>query len=233
MTARVVYPEPAVAPGASSGPARASRAEVDRTAALGAFGLLTRLWCRPTAEEVACWDGVAELEEQLRQVLPARRGLLSPLVEPDAMLDEYERLFVGPGPVPCCPYESFWRMDVPVDIRRSLMGPCTTELRRLYAALGLEIGPSSGELPDHLVVELEAVTYALSTGGADEIARALISDHLRTWLPRLCRAVRHEAEHPFYRALAGTTLDWLQPLGRFVESVPSVPSVSAIDASGS
>ena len=70
-------------------------------------------------------------------------GSPTDLEESVGLLDEYERLFVGPGQVPCPPYESFWREDVPVDIRRTLMGPCTAELRGLYQELGLEI--SSGK----------------------------------------------------------------------------------------
>ncbi len=126
-----------------------------------------------------------------------------------ALLEEYERLFVGPGQVPCPPYESFWREDVPVDIRRTLMGPCTADLKRAYLDLGLQVSSSSGELPDHVAIELEALAYALSFEETAPVARQLFEEHLAQWLPRLCRAVAHEAEEGFYRDLAVLTLDWL------------------------
>lgn len=219
MTTRVACEESSVdGQSTASGPAPV---ELERAAVLAALDLLAHLWRRPTAEEMATWDGVADLEEDLEGLLPVTRGRLSSLVEPVAMIDEYERLFVGPGPVSCSPYESVWRMDVPVDIRGSLMGPCTVELRRLYGELGLELAPSRGQLPDHLTVEIEALTYALSSENGIEVARSLFFDHLKTWVPRLCRATLHAAEHPFYQELALTTLDWLGPLGRWLDAGPT------------
>jgi TorA maturation chaperone TorD len=131
------------------------------------------------------------------------------LEEVPALLDEYERLFVGPGQVPCPPYESFWREDVPVDIRRTLMGPCTADLKRMYLELGLRVSSRAGELPDHIAIELEAMAYALSFDETGPVARQIFEEHLAQWLPRLCRAVAHEAEQSFYRNLAVLTLDWL------------------------
>ena len=194
--------------------AEESSVELDGALALTVVDLLAHLWSRPTAAELETWDGVAELEEQLRPVFPTGAAPLSQLIEPSSLLEEYERLFVGPGPVLCSPYESFWREDVPADIRRSLMGPCTAELRRLYGELGLELRSESGELPDHLVVELEALAHALSSEGAEVVAGELFFGHLKVWLGRLCRAVLHEAGHPFYVELARTTLFWIRPLER-------------------
>ncbi len=227
MTTQVEYKAGSADDGAagSIAPAPMPSVTLDGSVALMALRLLAHLWRRPVAEELGRWDDLAVIEEQLRHYLPVNPGRLNALVEAGTMLGEYERLFVGPGPVPCSPYESFWRLDVPLDIRGSLMGPCTVELRRLYGELGLEVRPSSGELPDHLAIELEALTFAVSEGRGD-VARALYFDHLRTWLPRLCRAVLHQAEHPFYLELASATLEWLKPLGRCLEMVPPVAASS-------
>ena len=183
-----------------------------------AFVLLGHWWSRPVADEVVTWLDAAEAEGSVRHSMP---GAGAPLPfssrggELADLLDEHERLFVGPGPVPCPPYESFWREDVPIDVRRSLMGPCTADLRRLYAELGLEMAPV-GELPDHIAVELEALSYALSSETGHAQARAIFFDHLRRWLPRLCRAVAHEADAQFYRDLAELTLEWMGPLERYL-----------------
>lgn len=201
-------------------PGSAPLPELDEDSVVEALDLLAHWWSRPIADEVLTWLRAADLEEHVRGVMPVRPEPLSASID-DAtvLLDEHERLFVGPGPVPCSPYESYWREDVPVDIRRTLMGPCTADLRHLYGELGLELASASGELPDHVAVEFEAIAYALSLDGVDAIARSLFSDHLRKWLPRLCRAVAHEAGHPFYRELADVTLSWLGPLECYFESI--------------
>ena len=193
---------------------------LDEATAVAALELLAHWWSRPVAKEVTTWSGAAEIEAEVRSRMPEGKVdllLSSGGGDRTGLLDEHERLFVGPGPVPCPPYESFWREDVPIDIRRSLMGPCTAELRQLYAVLGLEMAPAPGEMPDHVAVELEALAYAISLPAARAQARALFADHLRRWLPRLCRAVAHETESDFYRDLAETTLAWTGPLQSYIE----------------
>ena len=174
-----------------------------------AFGLLGHWWSRPVPGEIAAWRANARVEADVFAAMGATRELAGGRYDPRGLIDEYERLFVGPGPVPCPPYESYWRDDVEVDLRRSLMGPCTAELRSIYEQLGLEVKPSSGELPDHLAIELEAISYALTLDGHEEAVHALFFAHVRKWLPRFCRAVVHETEHPFYQDLARGTSNWL------------------------
>ncbi len=212
--------------GAHAGPptssvARSPGAELDEGTATAALDLLAHWWSRPVPDEVTIWTGAAGTEAAVRSHMPGHSAarLLTSGGELLGLLDEHERLFVGPGPVPCPPYESFWREDVPVDIRRSLMGPCTADLRQLYGALGLQMLPASGEMPDHVAVELEALAFALSSPATYPQAQALFFDHLRRWLPRLCRAVAHETESPFYRALADITVDWTGPLQNYLESL--------------
>ncbi len=196
-------------------------AGLDGTTAVVALELLAHWWSRPVADEVATWSGAAPAETEVRRRMPAGSAAMLNSGRGDGagLLDEYERLFVGPGPVPCPPYESFWREDVPIDIRRSLMGPCTAELRQLYGALGLELAPASGEMPDHIAVELEALAYAASSPATYGPARTLFSEHLRRWLPRLCRAVAHETESTFYRDLAETTMAWTGELQKYLEVI--------------
>jgi TorA maturation chaperone TorD len=180
---------------------------------VAAVDLLSHYWSRPVTDEVASWAKAHDLEAQTDSQMssdPLREPVSVPdLDDAPRLLDEYERLFVGPGQVPCPPYESFWREDVSVDIRRTLMGPCTAELKQIYAGLGLQMSAQSVELPDHIAIELEALAYALSFEETGPLARQIFEDHLARWLPRLCRAVAHEASETFYRDLAVLTLDWL------------------------
>lgn len=196
-----------------------------------ALYLLAHWWSRPEAEEVLLWISAEGLFREVHQRLsPAKPMIALPLEHDDAeigkLLEEYERIFVGPGPVPCPPYESFWRQDVPVDIRRSLMGPCTAELNHIYGELEIQQLPGFGELPDYIAVELEALGYSISLQSSQAFARQLYFDHLKRWLPKLCRAVRHEANHPFYRLLAGISAEWITHVERFLEPVPPVDSIA-------
>lgn len=193
-----------------------------------AADVLAHWWSRPVPEEVRWWLGAARTDAELGRLLGTdheRHWLPRGSAEVPALLDEYERLFVGPGRVPCPPYESFWRDDVSIDLWHSLMGPCTADLRRLYRELGIDIAPAAGVLPDHVAVEFEALAFALSRADGDHsdsdveaqrIAAELVSAHLSRWLPRLCRSVAGEAGHPFYAGLAAVTAEWL---GHFERAV--------------
>jgi TorA maturation chaperone TorD len=201
------------APRKSTSQARSGTDETGPETIVAAVDLLAHFWSRPVSDEVASWAEARDLEAETDSRIssdPLREPVIVPdLEEVPALLDEYERLFVGPGQVPCPPYESFWREDVPVDIRRTLMGPCTADLKRMYLELGLRVSSRAGELPDHIAIELEAMAYALSFDETGPVARQIFEEHLAQWLPRLCRAVAHEAEQSFYRNLAVLTLDWL------------------------
>ena len=195
----------------------------DGVTVITALDLLAHRWSRPVENEVVKWLESAEIEARILERIfgdaeSGEQRLSLRVDDVPALLNEYERLFVGPGHVPCPPYESFWREDVPVDIRRSLMGPCSAELRTLYAALEIEVAPAMNEMADHIAVELEALAYALSFDETIPVARQIFFQHARQWLPRLCRAVINEAAHPFYRGLGGVTLDWLAYVQRYFET---------------
>lgn len=152
---------------------------------MSAASELASWWTRPTADEVARWDE-------------------PPGPVDEALEDEYERLLVGPGRVPCPPYESLWRSDAPRREQGRLMAACAVDVAALYRLLGLRVREDAHELPDQLAVELEALAYALESG-ADEIAEALLRDHLAHWVPAFCAQVARETTHPFYAALATRT----------------------------
>lgn len=122
---------------------------------------------------------------------------------------EFERLFVGPGPVPCPPYESYWRPDAIGTLRGTLMGPCVTDLLALYTALGLQVRRAAAELPDHVAVELEALSVAAGEPGRPDVLARLYDDHIAIWLPRFCDAVAAETAEDYYRLLANETNDRL------------------------
>lgn len=188
------------------GPVTAGPLEAEAALALSSW------WSRPVPEVVDRWRAEAGLAAEVAEALGTLpTGVPRGFGEgPSGLLAEYERLFVGPGTVPCPPYESYWREDVPIDIRRTLMGPCVGDLVRLYARLGMELGRTP-ELADHVAVELEALAVALGAGQS-EVARALLADHLLVWTGRLCRAVARETTSAHYARLARVSRSWLEEL---------------------
>lgn len=198
--------------------------ELTAEVVLAAAELLSHYWTRPLPAEVELWRATSEVAETVDGALCGDRPAFPLLpaegeTAPDELLDEYERLFVGPGQVPCPPYESFWREDVPVDIRRTLMGPCTAELKDLYGELGLQVSAASGELPDHIAVEWEALACALREDSALPVARRLFGEHLERFVGRLCRAVSKESDVAFYSRLAVVTAAWASSMSTWFQEV--------------
>lgn len=187
----------------------------DLTASVAAAELLAHFWSRPVEAEVVQWRAWETAVGEVVEAFGPEGGaggldLEHPV---DELLEEYERLFVGPGPVPCPPYESYWRLDAPIDVRRSLMGPCVPELTKIYAGTGICLLADSGELADFVAIELEALAHCLATGEVAS-AKVLLDEHLGRWLPRFCREVAGQADLPFYRSLSAVTLAWAPAIRR-------------------
>jgi TorA maturation chaperone TorD len=187
---------------------------VDRASAAR---LLASWWSRPTPEErerwSRTWDAASGLAEQLGlssdEVEELRAAAAAVGVE--ALLEEYERLLVGPGRAPCPPYESLWRTDAPRREQGRLMGSSAADAVRIYRELGLRLRPEAHELPDHLVVEWEALGHAFEHAVAGT-ALALARDHLSIWIPGFCAAVRAETGETFYAVLSRLTPAWTAAL---------------------
>jgi putative dimethyl sulfoxide reductase chaperone len=193
-------------------------------AAAQAAALLTAWWSRPVEAELAAWEASWPAAVEAAEALGLDAGPVEELggsaarAGADELLDEYERLFVGPGRTPCPPYESLWVDGQPRLEQGRLMGAPTVAVADLYRTLGLDVSTAAHELPDHVAIELEALAVALGADGpAGEAARrALLHEHLLGWLPALCAAVEREARQPFYAVLARVTTAWVEQLARDV-----------------
>jgi putative dimethyl sulfoxide reductase chaperone len=189
----------------------------DRTLAAS---LLARWWSRPVEEETADWADAWAAASDVGVALAcdvAEVSTLQAAAERDegTLVEEHERLFVGPGRVPCPPYEALWRDEGQRREQGRLMSTATAAVARLYRTLDLAVRHDAHELPDHIAVELEALAYAL---GADtpehETAEELLSQHLLLWVPKLCEVVERESELDFSRVLARLTPGWLAAIAR-------------------
>ena len=189
----------------------------ERDTGVRAALLLAHWWSRPTIEELDTWKDVWGEAQATAAALGFDSTAVDELrdaaevAEPEPLCDEYERLLNGPGRAPCAPYESLWRGDLPPQEHGMLMTSAAEAVGDVYRTLGLRLRTDPRELPDHLLVEWEALAYALESGSPDA-SDLLLRDHLARWMAPFCQAVTDETEHPFYTTLAMLTPAWTAAL---------------------
>lgn len=116
----------------------------------------------------------------------------------------YERLFAGVSGEGILLIESCykpWTQDpqcpLPFATKKGLlMGDAALHLSALYRHCGLEVADEFKGCPDHLVMELEFLSYLYRRAGDAEMKR-FIEDHL-DWVPLLKDEFRQLHPHPFY-----------------------------------
>ena len=118
--------------------------------------------------------------------------------------EEYVRLFLAKPQAPL--YESFY-----VDPDGHARGLIVTQLEREYVETGLALSPTLMDLPDHIAVELEFMSFLCGkevqaweakAGGngiqARERQGAFLGQHLGRWFPLFARRVRGAASERLY-----------------------------------
>ncbi len=133
--------------------------------------------------------------------------------DPENLLVDYTRLFLGPVDTLAKPYGSVW-----LEGQQALMQDSTMAVQQLYDEGGFEIDDDFRELPDHVAAELEFLyllifreTEAAQKDDRDRLAAVtalrtrFLSDHLGAWVGPFTKAVADGAQTPFYRELAELT----------------------------
>nr|NLI50415.1 hypothetical protein [Propionibacterium sp.] len=152
----------------------------------------------PLARDADTVAGLAALDAFVRHPAPS-----------DALRADYAALFVGPGPMLACPWESVHRGE-----DRLVFDRQTFEVRRAYAAYGLQAPALNREPDDHVGLELAfvgalaaAALDALERGDDGEVRRLAVgavefcTEHLEPWVPGFAAQVTAGAATPLYRAL--------------------------------
>ncbi|MGA2518453.1 MAG: molecular chaperone TorD family protein [Thermodesulfobacteriota bacterium] len=117
---------------------------------------------------------------------------------------EYGRLFSGLCEESISLVESFykpWTRDARCPLpfaseRGLLMGDSAIHLLAIYQQCGLEVSEEFKGRPDHIVMELEFLSY-LYERATDGDVKTFIEDHL-DWVPLLEEEFRRFHAHPFY-----------------------------------
>jgi len=133
--------------------------------------------------------------------------------EPESLLLDYTRLFLGPAHVVAKPYGSVW-----LEGENTLMGDSTMAVQELYHEGGFEIDEGFRELPDHIAAELEflyLLIYRENEGhrngepealkAATTLKKRFLDGQLGLWLGPFTAAVKGSAQSGFYRQLAELT----------------------------
>jgi TorA maturation chaperone TorD len=131
----------------------------------------------------------------------------------EALAVEHARLFIGPFQLVAPPYGSIY-----LDDAKTVMGASTAKVAAFYQACGLHLADDFHELPDHIAVELEFMSYlafkqrqAEVSGDKGEgrrvvsLQREFLDRFLMPWLEPFTSAVILDGEAPFYQAIARCT----------------------------
>lgn len=147
--------------------------------------------------------------------------------DPEILLEilgkEYERLFSGTGEERLFLVESFykpWTLDSRCSLsfassRGLLMGDSALHLLDIYRLFGLEMTKGFESCPDHMVLELEFLSY-LYRGATDTEIRKFIEDHL-DWIPLVKEQFERVHPHPFYDSLLEVLHFFLNDEGKRLE----------------
>ncbi len=117
---------------------------------------------------------------------------------------EYERFFLNPGDETISLVESFykpWSLDPGCPLafaseKGLLMGDSALHLLEVYLQCGLEMAEEFKSCPDHLVIELEFLSYLYQQATQADI-QTFISDHL-DWIPLLREELKRFQPNSFY-----------------------------------
>jgi len=188
----------------------AARADLSR--------LLAACYYEPGAEfaEEGLFDSIHGAAARLDAGLAAQAGRLGDAfgaADPQELLVDYTRLFLGPIEAPARPYGSVW-----LEARQGLMQDSTVAVLDLYADGGFEIDEAFHDLPDHVAAELEFMYLLLfrqaealrncdvpSQARHAQLQRRLLDEHLGRWVAPFAAAIDAAAQSAFYRELAGLT----------------------------
>jgi DMSO reductase family type II enzyme chaperone len=139
------------------------------------------------------------------------------------IVDEYNRLFLVKPKAP--PYETSF-----ISILGQSEGTIAADISGYYSTVGLIVSPSINELPDHIAIELEFMSFlcerellALKDGNdADAVVaqneqRRFMSEHLARWYPQFAKKVLSETDEKLFKSLIQSVFVFLRSELRFLE----------------
>ena len=188
------------------------------------YRILAAAFSPPKTDTSSLYDALLKIHASLQstktspEATHAPNGLSLP-----TLAKEHLRLFVGPGHMPCPPYEAVYRKDRPDFERGLVMGPSTADVRRAYLAAGLDISKTFTDLPDHIAAEMEFMQFLcveearLAQQGNNEDAgkmksmqREFHKNHIEPWVGDFADCILRSTTSPFYKATASVLKEFAE-----------------------
>ncbi len=180
------------------------------------FRLLSACFYEPQKELFLEENLFGNLTEYLTTVCPEASELSQEMdkeirsYSAEELRVEYARLFTGPFELLSPPYGSVY-----LDEGRRVMGDSTMGVIAAYEQEGLAKNEDFKDLPDHIVVEMEFMSYLMykeaearendNDDTASEYAdkqASFFNTYMLSWIPQFCSKIKEGTENRFYRSLA-------------------------------
>lgn len=174
------------------------------------------------------WNSLCEISEGIRLIDDSIQELHADDGEKIKQLkEEYNRLFVGPNVLPAPLWESVY-----LSREHLLFDEVTLEVRNCYRQYGLSFIRESKEPDDHIVIELEFLSYLIQkTLDCEDVATkkkllddqySFLSNHLLKWCPSFCELLSKSTSFKLYQ---GVTLLLTEYLNLDIELIPVLKEV--------
>ena len=170
----------------------------------------------PEFAEEKLFDSMQDAARRLDPDFAARAKRLGEafaVTDPETLLVDYTRLFLGPVNALAKPYGSVWMSG-----EATLMQDSTMDVLGLYREGGFDLDEGFRELPDHVAAELEFLYLLLyreneahRNGDVDALMatttlrQRFLAAHLGAWIAPFTAAAERGAGTDFYRQLAALT----------------------------
>lgn len=128
------------------------------------------------------------------------------------ILDDYQRLFVGPDEILAPLWESIYKTK-----DKLLFGEIELEVRRYYNSNGLDVKES--EPADYFPLQLSFISRLCNAAGEDNFEninenlakqRDFLKEHLLSWIPCWVEDVNKNAETQFWVGFVQMTKGWIE-----------------------
>jgi TorA maturation chaperone TorD len=196
----------------------------------GLYRILAMAFSPPKADTVGLYDALLQAHASLQSSGAGLEEIdASEKVSFAALAKEHLRLFVGPGHVPCPPYEAVYRKDRPDFEKGLVMGPSTADVRRAYLAAGLNVSETYTDLPDHISAEMEFMQFLcaeetrLAQKGNKEEAtkikrmqKEFHRNHIEPWVGDFADCILRSTASPFYRETANVLREFAKSEANFL-----------------
>ncbi len=180
------------------------------------FRMLAACFYEPEKDLFAEADLFDKLREHLEEICPEAAGFASEMgksiqqYSDEDLRIEHAKLFMGPFELIAPPYGSVY-----LDEGGRVMGDSTMEIIDVYQKEDLARSDDFKDLPDHIVVEMEFMSYlifkereALERSDAEAAAEyrqkqsSFLKNYIHSWVPAFCKKIKEGTNNGFYSALA-------------------------------